>query len=61
MYALLLNPKSNLPTIVHQNSSELNELIFKFGFIVLAKGRKKEMERYEEEMMSDMYSELIEQ
>lgn len=57
MFALLLNPVNQLPTIVNINSDAYFDLTFR-GYTPIAQGYCKQLESIEEEMLSDMYGEL---
>lgn len=57
MFALLVNPTNQLPTIVNVNSDAYFDLTFQ-GYSPIATGYRKQMESIEEEMLSEMYGEL---
>ncbi len=57
MFALLISPVSQLPTIVNQDSREYAELTF-MGYEAKSTGTKKKLERLEEEIMQDFVAEL---
>ena len=57
MFALLVNPTNQLPTIVNVNSDAYFDMTFQ-GYQPIATGYRKQLESIEEGMLSEMYGDL---